>query len=94
MLEARSSGAVNFGENAWISSDMNSGDNEGVIVATSVLTNFNPFHGKIEFHKITKNRSGIWKTFHLDISIDVTDSIALSTGSFNNGDFIWQAYPG
>ena len=68
---------------------MNSGANEGVIVATSVLTNIAPLTGKIEFHKITKNRSNIWQSFHLDISIDVTDNIALLTGSFNNGDFIW-----
>ena len=39
---------------------MNSGNNEGVIVAASVLTNFNPFAGKIEFHRITKDRSNEW----------------------------------
>ena len=54
------SGALSFGKNVWISSDMNSGNNEGVIVAASVLTNFNPFAGKIEFHRITKDRSNEW----------------------------------
>lgn len=73
---------------------MNSGDHEGVIVAASVLTNYTPVQGKIEFHKITKDRSGQWKAFHLDISIDITDFKALSTGNFFNGDFIWQATSG
>ena len=56
VLEPTVSGALSFGKNVWISSDMNSGDDEGVIVAAGVLTNFSPFAGKIEFHRITKDR--------------------------------------
>lgn len=73
-LEPTVSGALSYGKYVWISSDMNPGTKEGVIVAVSVLTNFNPFQGKIEFHRITRNGSGPWKAFHLDISIDVTDN--------------------
>ena len=93
-LEPTVSGAINYGKNVWISSDMNSGDDEGVIVGASVLTNYTPVQGKIEFHRITKNRSEEWTAFHLDISIDITDFKALSTGNFYNGDFIWQATSG